>query len=155
MFGGVAAADSAEPRAEVFFETNSSELDGVDRALLDEVADLAKRCPDAKLILDGHADRTGSAEYNLSLAIQRAEQVRDHLISEGVDANRIVMAIYGEGGPPRDTLEEDRRVGVELTQEPLNQIAKRTFPEGTAVIWSGPTVVSEIEGPPAEEISTR
>ena len=48
-----------------------------------------------KIKITGHTDNTGSADYNMKLSLQRAEAVRDYLVSLGVDPNK--MEVSGEG----------------------------------------------------------
>ncbi len=52
-----------------------------------------------RLVVEGHTDSLGSAEYNLSLSRWRAEAVKDELIFSGVPASRIDAAWYGESRP--------------------------------------------------------
>lgn len=52
-----------------------------------------------QLVVEGHTDSLGSAEYNLSLSRWRAEAVKDELIFSGVPASRIEAAWYGESRP--------------------------------------------------------
>jgi outer membrane protein OmpA-like peptidoglycan-associated protein len=47
----------------------------------------------------GHADATGSADVNRTLALQRAERIRDDLVAGGVDAARIQIASFGSNVP--------------------------------------------------------
>jgi len=47
--------------------------------------------PDAKLVLSGFTDATGSAEKNAELAKTRAQAVRDALKAAGVAEDRIVL----------------------------------------------------------------
>ena len=54
---------------------------------------------DRQVVVEGHTDALGSAEYNLSLSRWRAEAVRDELIFSGVPASRIDVAWYGESRP--------------------------------------------------------
>ena len=49
--------------------------------------------------MTGHTDRIGSAEYNLKLSKQRADAVRDYLISKGVDRTKIETIGMGEKEP--------------------------------------------------------
>ena len=52
-----------------------------------------------RLVVEGHTDSLGSAEYNLSLSRWRAEAVKDELIFSGVPGSRIDVAWYGESRP--------------------------------------------------------
>lgn len=56
---------------------------------------LAKK-PDAHLLLGGHADHRGPAEFNRSLSERRVEITRRFLISEGVAEGNIIVRAYGE-----------------------------------------------------------
>ena len=49
--------------------------------------------------IEGHADERGSAEYNLALALRRAEAVRTYLSNFGINAARLEVATYGEERP--------------------------------------------------------
>ena len=54
---------------------------------------------DRMVVVEGHTDSLGSAEYNLALSQWRAEAVRDELIFSGVPGSRIDVAWYGESRP--------------------------------------------------------
>jgi OOP family OmpA-OmpF porin len=59
-----------------------------------------KANPDIQLVMvTGHTDRLGSEEYNQKLSERRANQVRDYLISQGVEANRLQAVGKGESEP--------------------------------------------------------
>jgi OOP family OmpA-OmpF porin len=47
----------------------------------------------------GNTDAIGSESYNTTLGQQRADQVRDYLVSKGVAASRIAAKTAGEGTP--------------------------------------------------------
>jgi outer membrane protein OmpA-like peptidoglycan-associated protein len=51
------------------------------------------------VIVNGHTDRKGSAEYNQRLSEARAAAVRDHLVANGVDPDRIETFGYGKTAP--------------------------------------------------------
>ena len=54
-----------------------------------------RRYPDTTIQVIGHTDNTGTANYNQSLAIGRANKVADALIGNGVARYRIVAAGRG------------------------------------------------------------
>ncbi|MEW6301145.1 MAG: OmpA family protein, partial [Thermodesulfobacteriota bacterium] len=60
---------------------------------------------------------TGSADFNLQLSQQRADAVRDFLVSNGIDPDRIITRGYGQGYPVASNVtaagrQENRRVEV-------------------------------------------
>lgn len=52
--------------------------------------------PDAHLVLSGHADHRGPAEFNKSLSERRVEITRRFLVSQGIAEGNIVVQTYGE-----------------------------------------------------------
>ena len=62
---------------------------------------------DLRIRLDGHTDNNGTDEYNLLLSKNRVQAVKDMLVSNGVDANRIDLYYYGESNPIADNATED------------------------------------------------
>jgi outer membrane protein OmpA-like peptidoglycan-associated protein len=53
--------------------------------------------PDAHLILEGHADRRGSVEYNMALSQRRADRVQSFLIEQGINAANLQTKAFGKG----------------------------------------------------------
>ena len=53
--------------------------------------------PDAHLILEGHADKRGSVEYNLALSERRAERVRSFLVEQGINVANLETKGFGKG----------------------------------------------------------
>ncbi len=58
---------------------------------------LLQSSPDAKLTLEGHADKRGSVDYNMALSERRAERVRSYLVEQGVNAANLETKGYGKG----------------------------------------------------------
>ena len=71
---------------------------------------------EAKLLIEGHTDKKGTASYNLELSKRRADAVKDYLVKEmGVSADRLETVGKGFSEPvnPRDPYApENRRVVV-------------------------------------------
>lgn len=141
---------------EVFFSFDSSALGARAESTLDHVVHVARTQPDTRIVLDAHCDPIGTGPYNTGLAIRRAEAVRDALIAKGVDASRIVFAVYGEDGIQRASHAEDRRVGIALTKQSVASVIDTTFAEhGTAVTWERPMTMAQIEAPVSTSVATR
>jgi outer membrane protein OmpA-like peptidoglycan-associated protein len=52
--------------------------------------------PDAHLVLSGHADKRGAADYNKDLSERRAQLAKNFLVEQGVPAGSIETQAYGE-----------------------------------------------------------
>jgi OmpA-OmpF porin, OOP family len=83
----------------VNFQTNSAELTGDSKPILDKVAQGLREHPHLTVEVQGHTDSTGSAPYNLALSERRAESVRAYLVSQGVSASQLSAKGYGETEP--------------------------------------------------------
>lgn len=92
-------------RGVILFERASADLDGRSRPTLDELARVAKSCPDVLIEIEGHTDAEGTPERNARLSKRRAETVAQYLAEAGVDAQRLSAIGYGESRPvaPNDT----------------------------------------------------
>jgi len=55
--------------------------------------------PSQKLIIEGHADERGSAEYNLALGDRRAHAVQEFLSSMGIPGPQLAVVSYGKERP--------------------------------------------------------
>lgn len=68
-------------------------------SLLDKIAALMIENPYLHLIVEGHADSLGSAEYNYWLSASRAASVKSYLVSRGINAERIRIHSHGKDRP--------------------------------------------------------
>ena len=93
------------------FEFNSSKLAEESHAGIEMLTAFLKRNPELKVELAGHTDNVGNEKYNLKLSADRAEVVRQALISNGIEANRLSSKGYGATKPlvPNDS-EEHRAI---------------------------------------------
>jgi peptidoglycan-associated lipoprotein len=55
--------------------------------------------PNQKLIVEGHADERGSAEYNLALGDRRAHAVQEFLSTMGIPGPQLAVVSYGKERP--------------------------------------------------------
>jgi len=80
------------------FDKASINADG--KHTLDNAAEQINANPEIDVVLvTGYTDKLGSDKYNQKLSERRATQVRDYLVSKGVDANRLTAAGKGESDP--------------------------------------------------------
>jgi peptidoglycan-associated lipoprotein len=63
--------------------------------------------PSATIIVEGHCDERGSAEYNLGLGDRRASAARDFLVQLGVPADKLKTVSYGKERPKCTAATED------------------------------------------------
>lgn len=102
-----AAAVNCKPRFETvtlsvekLFAFDKFEMQSGAKPLLDDVVAQLKAYPDFELVMiTGHTDRIGPARYNQRLSEQRANQVKEYLISSGIAANRLKSIGMGETDP--------------------------------------------------------
>jgi OmpA-OmpF porin, OOP family len=118
----VAASVAApEPRPSlslrIQFDFDSARVRPVSRqALADLAAALqSKELQDSKFAIEGHTDAKGRSDYNLRLSQQRADAVRDLLVSQGVKLDR--LKTQGKGSselalPASPEAAENRRVRI-------------------------------------------
>lgn len=165
LLAGPAAADDTKPDThvptasveltEVYFNTGSAQLSPGAGPKLASIVEMLKTSGNDKVFLGGFADSRGTAPDNTALSIRRAEAVRDHLMVLGVPEDKIIIGIYGEEAPQRESLAQDRRVSVGLTGLPLHEIVDETLSEAIAVVWSEPVTAAELEGGRPIPVATR
>jgi peptidoglycan-associated lipoprotein len=55
--------------------------------------------PNATIVVEGHCDERGSAEYNLGLGDRRGSAAKDFLVQLGVPADKLKTISYGKERP--------------------------------------------------------
>src|SRR5690606_20081325 len=81
----------------VNFAFDDANVRAEDRAGLERFADVAGRYyPDATITVEGFADPAGSSTYNQRLSQERAENVRNLLVEQGLDGMNLRAVGYGE-----------------------------------------------------------
>ncbi|WP_454441463.1 OmpA family protein [Vibrio bathopelagicus] len=101
------------------FATDSIEVNPKYMGKLAEASNILKENKSLDLIVTGHADATGSEEYNDKLALGRAKQVERYLTIFGLSPQRIKAVSVGETvplfeGESDGTLLTNRRVSIEV-----------------------------------------
>ncbi|MDR3415148.1 MAG: OmpA family protein [Nevskia sp.] len=102
---------------DVLFATGKAELRPQARQTLDAMIASIGKEPSRRIVVEGHTDNTGHADFNRELSRRRAEAVRDYLIAHGAPADRISAVGKGEAAPiaRNDTAagrSQNRRVDV-------------------------------------------
>ena len=83
----------------VLFDYDSAKLSSSAKILLDGQSRFLRANTDLNFIIEGHCDERGTREYNLALGEQRATAVRDYLVIQGIDPDRIKVISYGKEKP--------------------------------------------------------
>jgi peptidoglycan-associated lipoprotein len=83
----------------VYFDYDSSQVKSSESPKVEAVASAMSGDANMVLIVEGHCDERGSAEYNLALGERRALAVRAYLVGLGVGADRIQTKSFGEEKP--------------------------------------------------------
>jgi peptidoglycan-associated lipoprotein len=84
---------------DAYFDYDKSDIRADAQQALQADADFLKAHPDLSIIIEGHCDERGSAEYNMGLGDRRANAVRDFLVKLGVDGAKIRTISYGKEKP--------------------------------------------------------
>jgi outer membrane protein OmpA-like peptidoglycan-associated protein len=104
----------------ILFDFNSDALKPAARQNLDNLAANLASFGDSKLMLVGHTDSVGTAQYNQTLSEKRAMSVANYLITKGVPSMRVMSAGRGESEPVQSNDTEtgrsaNRRVEVAVS----------------------------------------
>jgi OmpA-OmpF porin, OOP family len=84
---------------DAFFDFDQATLRPEGKAALDELARRLAVTQYDKLTIVGHADRIGPAAYNQKLSERRASAMREYLIAQGIDSEKISSSGVGESEP--------------------------------------------------------
>ena len=100
----ISSADMLTREAQdVFFDYDMSDLRADAQRAAAANAELLKRifAQDSgfNVLIEGHCDERGSAEYNLGLGDRRATSLKEFYIQQGLPANRIMTRSYGKERP--------------------------------------------------------
>lgn len=114
-----AARDALLALQRVHFAVDEFTLTPASQQALTEAAAKLKDREQVHLYVDGHADETGTTEYNLQLGEKRAKAVRDYLERSGISADRLHVVSFGEEQPLQEggdtaALAANRRVDFRL-----------------------------------------
>ena len=122
------AAEKVTLSADALFDFDKAVLRPEGKTKLNEVAAKAKEVKLEVIIAVGHADRFGTDAYNQKLSERRAAAVKEYLVGQGIEANRVYTEGKGKKQPvtkpdqckgPKskkviECLQPDRRVEIEV-----------------------------------------
>lgn len=107
------------------FETGKATIKSKSYPLLNQIANIFIENKDYIVEVQGHTDNTGNYEFNKELSDKRANAVRDYLIKQGVDFQRLTAVGYGPDAPIADNKTKagrakNRRVEFKITFEEVH-----------------------------------
>jgi outer membrane protein OmpA-like peptidoglycan-associated protein len=103
----------------VFFDWDRADLSDRARQIIAEAAQSARTQQVTRIEVSGHADRTGSAQYNMQLSMRRAQNVAAELERRGVARSQMTLQAFGDTRPlvptgPNVREPQNRRVEIVL-----------------------------------------
>ncbi|HEY5489637.1 MAG TPA: OmpA family protein [Gemmatimonadaceae bacterium] len=110
------------------FDTNSEAILGATATNMRNLAASLGKFPNTDILIVGHTDAVGTADYNQQLSQRRATSVSNYLIAQGVSASRLRTAGRGEMEPiaTNDTdagRQSNRRVEVAIVANAASRTA--------------------------------
>lgn len=120
---------------EVLFATGESTLLPIAQQRLEQVAQGIRDQGMRHLVIEGHTDSRGNAEENQRLSLARANSVRNHLITRGLDGAMIEAVGVGASRPVADNGTPDGRANnrrVEIVVRPMAPGAQPTRADAAA-----------------------
>jgi outer membrane protein OmpA-like peptidoglycan-associated protein len=110
--------------SDVLFDTGSAVLKPGAREKLARVAGILLTHPDLRLQVEGHTDSVGGTDYNQRLSENRAESVRNYLVSQGIASNAVATKGFADSQPvaSNDTAsgrQQNRRVELIVDGESI------------------------------------
>ncbi|GGD98835.1 membrane protein [Polymorphobacter glacialis] len=114
----------------VFFDWDKSLITAEASAILDRAAEQYAATGQTSIVLAGHADTSGTAEYNMRLSQRRSDSVKAYMAAKGVPDSSMTTEAFGETRLLVETAD-----GV---REPQNRRVEITFSGAPQPTSSGP-----------------
>ncbi|MDY6790693.1 MAG: OmpA family protein [Thermodesulfobacteriota bacterium] len=94
---------------DIYFSKGSYSLSSAAQALLEKKAGWLKTNPEISVIIQGHTDEPGTAEYNLAFGARRGGEVKSFLIKMGISPSRLTVVSYGKECPSYKSRSEESK----------------------------------------------
>jgi len=98
---------------QIYFANNSSQVASTFNPLISNLVTQLKNEPKIDVSIAGYASKTGNADYNQKISMQRALALKTKLIAEGISPKRIITDFQGIDYNAA-SLEEARRLDIEF-----------------------------------------
>ena len=96
---GAAHPEVALPETNIHFDVASTAMTPGSKESLYGLVTFMKNNPQTVIHVEGFADSTGNASANGALSANRAKAVKDALVANGIDPNRVETSAMGETNP--------------------------------------------------------
>jgi peptidoglycan-associated lipoprotein len=83
----------------IYFDYDKYDVRDDQRAALQGNGDFLRSHSDVRIVVEGHCDERGSAQYNLGLGQKRADSIKEFLVNMGISADRVRTISYGKEKP--------------------------------------------------------
>ncbi|MFA6622892.1 MAG: OmpA family protein [Fibrobacteraceae bacterium] len=115
--------------SDILFDVDKATLKPDLQTSLAKIAGILSVYQELAVSVEGHTDNTGTAEHNMKLSEQRAQNVLDFLVKQGIEGKRLSAKGYGMTMPVADNAtkegrQKNRRVDLVIKDTALNQPAQ-------------------------------
>ena len=87
------------PVSDINFDFDSSSIRPDARIILERNADYFMNNRVSAIVIEGHCDEQGTAEYNMALGERRAQETKKYLVNLGVKESLMKTVSFGEENP--------------------------------------------------------
>ncbi len=105
----------------VYFDFDRDNVKPGERAKLQAAKEYLEKHPEQRLLLEGHCDWRGTAEYNLGLGDRRASRTKKFLVTLGVAADKLETlskgSVEASKNADAETMTKDRRVDLVILKK--------------------------------------
>lgn len=103
----------------IFFDYDKAQVKKVSIPELKRIASFLKNNKKLNISIEGHTDNKGTKDYNLELSKRRAQSVKEYLIDQGINPNRLEAIGFGDTMPAfantgEKNMSQNRRVEIRI-----------------------------------------
>ena len=119
--------------SDILFDVNKATLKADLKTSLAKVAGILSVYQQFNVSIEGNTDNTGSEDHNMKLSQQRADNVKNFLVEQGIDAGRLTAKGLGMSMPIADNKtkegrQKNRRVDLVIQDKALQESSEAPAP---------------------------